>query len=121
VVEQWHAPDHTKIEEFRSRLAPETQRQVTNAIVLWATQLGFAHPAVMDIDSTVQEANIAYPSDAHLMVKMTLLAGKVWRYLKQNTGSSLTLPQLLMSKQSKPRPKPTSLGHARTESRPMPP
>ncbi len=84
VVEQWHCPDHTKIEEFRSRLAPETQRQVTNAIVLWATQLGFADPATMDIDSTVQEANIAYPSDAHLMVQLTLLAGKVWRYLKEN-------------------------------------
>ena len=38
----------------------------------------------MDIDSTVQEANIAYPSDAHLMVKMTLLVNKVWMYMKQN-------------------------------------
>ncbi len=84
VVDQWHCPDHTKIEEFRSRLTPETQRQVTNAIVFWATQLGFADPTKMDIDSTVQEANIAYPSDAHLMVKLTLLAGKVWRYLKEH-------------------------------------
>lgn len=84
MVDQWHCPDHTKIEEFRSRLAPETQRQVTNAIVCWATQLGFADPAKMDIDSTVQEANITYPSDAHLMVKLTLLAGKVWTYLKEN-------------------------------------
>src|SRR5918999_3477272 len=84
MVDQWHCPDHTKIEEFRSRLAPETQRQVTNAIVCWATQLGFADPAKMDLDSTVQEANITYPSDAHLMVKLTLLAGKVWTYLKEN-------------------------------------
>ena len=84
VVDQWHCPDHTKIEEFRSRLAPETQRQVSNAIVCWATQLGFADPAKMDLDSTVQEANITYPSDAHLMVKLTLLAGKVWTYLKEN-------------------------------------
>ena len=38
----------------------------------------------MDIDSTVQEANIAYPSDAHLMVKMALLVNKVWTYMKQN-------------------------------------
>lgn len=86
VVEQWHVPDHTKIEEFRSRLAPETQRQLTNAIVCWATQLGFADPAKMDIDSTVQEANITYPSDAHLLVKLTLLAGKVWTYLKENVS-----------------------------------
>ena len=40
----------------------------------------------MDIDSTVQEANIAYPSDAHLMVKMTLLVNKVWMYMKQNVS-----------------------------------
>jgi len=83
LVDPWHTPDHTKIEEFRSRLSPETQRQVANAVAVWATQLGFADPSAMDIDSTVQEANIAYPSDAHLMVKMVLLVHKVWTYIKQ--------------------------------------
>jgi transposase, IS5 family len=87
LVDPWHAPDHTKIETFRSRLSPETQRQAANAVAVWATQLGFADPAAMDIDSTVQEANIAYPSDAHLMVKMTLLVNKVWMYMKQNVSS----------------------------------
>jgi transposase, IS5 family len=87
LVDLWHAPDHTKIEEFRSRLSPETQRQVANAVAVWATQLGFADPSAMDIDSTVQEANIAYPSDAHLMVKMTFLVQKVWMYMKQNMAS----------------------------------
>src|SRR5215831_3143928 len=80
----WHAPDHTKIEEFRSRLSPETQRTLANEVAVWATELGFADPSAMDIDSTVQEANIAYPSDAHLMVKMTLLVHKVWTYMIQN-------------------------------------
>src|SRR5215470_14902816 len=84
LIDPWHAPDHTKIEEFRSRLSPETQRQVANVVAVWATELGFADPSAMDIDSTVQEANIAYPSDAHLMVKMTLLVHKVWTYMKQN-------------------------------------
>ena len=72
IVENWYAPDHTKIEEFRSRLSPETQRQIANQVAVWATELGFADPSKMDIDATIQEANIAYPSDAHLMVKMTL-------------------------------------------------
>jgi hypothetical protein len=40
----------------------------------------------MDIDSTIQEANIAYPSDAQLMVKMTLLVNKVWTYMKENVS-----------------------------------
>jgi transposase, IS5 family len=86
VVNHWRPPDHTKIEEFRSRLSPETQRHVANAVAVWATHLGFAAPATMDIDSTVQEANIAYPSDAHLMVQMTLLVHKVWTYMKQNVS-----------------------------------
>src|SRR5262245_6848103 len=84
LVASWHAPDHTKIEEFRSRLSPETQRQMANMVAVWATELGFADPSAMDIDSTVQEANIAYPSDAHLMVKTVLLVNKVWTYMKQN-------------------------------------
>src|SRR3989442_9507982 len=57
-VALWHVPDHTKIEEFRSRLSPETQRQVANAIAVWATRLGFADLSTMDIDSTLQAANI---------------------------------------------------------------
>jgi hypothetical protein len=84
IVENWHCPDHTKIEEFRSRLSPETQRVIANQLAVWARDLGFADPAVMDIDSTVQEANIAYPSDAHLMVKMTGLVNKVWSYLSEH-------------------------------------
>jgi transposase, IS5 family len=83
-VDTWHSPDHTKVEDFRSRLSPETQRQMANVVAVGATELGFANPSAMDIDSTVQEANIAYPSDAHLMVKMVLLVNKVWTYMKQN-------------------------------------
>ena len=86
LVDSWHAPDHTKIEAFRSRLSPETQRQVANHVAVWATALGFADPSKMDIDSTIQEANIAYPSDAQLMVKMTLLANKVWTSMKENVS-----------------------------------
>jgi hypothetical protein len=53
-------------------------------VAVWATELGFADPSKMDLDSTIQEANIAYPSDSHLMVKMTLLVNKVWTYMKEN-------------------------------------
>lgn len=86
MVHDWQAPDHTKIEEFRSRLSPETQRQLANQVAVWATEFGFADPSKMDIDSTIQQANIAYPSDAHLMVKMTLLVNKVWVYMKKNVS-----------------------------------
>lgn len=82
-VEEWHAPDHTKIEEFRSRLAPDTQRLLANEVAVWARALGFADPAVMDIDSTVQEANMAYPADAQLMRKLAQKCGTVLAWLKQ--------------------------------------
>jgi transposase, IS5 family len=82
-VAKWHVPDHTKLEEFRSRLAPETQRRLTNEIAVWASELGFADPAKMDIDSTVQEANIAYPADAQLMRKLAQKCGKVLAFVKK--------------------------------------
>jgi IS5 family transposase len=82
-VEQWQVPDHTKIEEFRSRLSPETQRTLANEVAVWATELGFADPSKMDIDSTVQEANIAYPADAQLMRKLAQKCAKVLAFVKQ--------------------------------------
>jgi IS5 family transposase len=82
-VVKWQAPDHTKIEEFRSRLAPETQRSLANEVAVWARALGFADPSVLDIDSTVQEATIAYPSDAQLMRKLAQKCGKVLDFVKK--------------------------------------
>lgn len=39
IMKKWHVPDHTKIQEFRSRLLPETQRQLANQIAVHATKL----------------------------------------------------------------------------------
>jgi transposase len=65
IVEGWHPPDHTKIEVFRNRLSPETQRALANETAKIAISLGFADPRETDIDSTVQEANIAYLPGGH--------------------------------------------------------
>jgi transposase, IS5 family len=81
-VEPWHAPDHTKIEAFRSRLSPDTQRTLANEVTVWATKLGFADPAKMDLDSTVQEANISYPADAQLLRKLAQKCAKVLAFVK---------------------------------------
>jgi IS5 family transposase len=82
-AEPWHAPDHTKIEEFRPRLSPETQRTLANEAAVWATKLGLADPAKLDIDSTVQEANISYPADAQLLRKLAQKCAKVVAFVKQ--------------------------------------
>jgi len=83
VVKRWHCPDHTKIEEFRSRLSPETQQRLANYFVKIAVKLGFANPESLDIDSTVQEANMAYPSDIHLLSQLAIKAKKVWGYMQK--------------------------------------
>lgn len=82
LVDGWHAPDHTKIEEFRNRLTPETQRVLANTIAQVAVGLGFADPREVDFDSTVQEANMAYPSDAGLMSKLAKLGKKVVDFVR---------------------------------------
>ncbi len=83
VVAQWKCPDHTKVEEFRNRLTPATHKQIGDYVLQVAAALGFADPTWMDLDSTVQEANIAYPSDAHLMRKLAQKCCKVLAFVKK--------------------------------------
>ncbi len=89
IVSGWRPPDHTKVEEFRNRLSPETHRQLANETAKVAVALGFADPRDVDIDSTVQEANIAYPADANLMTRLAGLGRKVVDFLKAKTRGLL--------------------------------
>jgi len=82
IMDKWHVPDHTKIEEFRSRLSPETQRQLANLIAGHAVKIGIADAKDLDIDSTVQEANMTYPTDAKMLRKLGMLASKVSEKLR---------------------------------------
>lgn len=83
IMEKWHCPDHTKIEEFRNRLSPETQRKINNYVLEIAKQHGFANPKIMDVDSTVQEANMTYPTDATLLTKLGGMAKKISVFFKR--------------------------------------
>lgn len=80
---KWHAPDHTKIEAFRSRLTPDTQRTLANMISQQAVKSGYANPTELDVDSTVQEANISYPAMANLLIKVAVLASRVGKGFNQ--------------------------------------
>ena len=62
-MRNWHAPDHTKIEEFRSRLSAETQRNIANTLAKIAVQFGYGDPSETDFDSTVQEGTVYYSRD----------------------------------------------------------
>jgi IS5 family transposase len=92
IVEKWHAPDHTKIEEFRSRLSEETQQSLANLMTKQAVLLGFADPGHVDIDSTVQEANMHYPADSCLLKKLGALSSKVAHYLNDTLKGCLNKP-----------------------------
>lgn len=86
---KWHAPHFTKVEEFRNRLTPQTQLQISNLVAKQAVKLGFADSTKVDIDSTVQEANITYPSDARLMVQLAERCTKVIGWLKEKVKNMI--------------------------------
>ena len=83
IVKSWHCPDHTKIEAFRSRLQPETQRKIANLMAEHATLLGFADASDVDIDSTIQEANMQYPADSQLLCKLAGMAKTAATYMNE--------------------------------------
>ncbi len=91
-VPGWTCPDHTKIETFRSRLSPETYKKIGDYVICVAQKLGFADTSWVDIDSTVQEANIAYPSDATLMQKLAQKARQVIDFIKSKIPTVLADP-----------------------------
>ena len=89
LLNKWHVPDHTKIEEFRSRLSAETQRTIANFIATQAVKLKYANPANLDVDSTIQMANIQHPSITNLLIKLAVL------------GKSLIKPLITLGKMQK--------------------
>jgi hypothetical protein len=92
IVENWHAPDHTKIEKFRSRLSAETQKKLANQIAVHAVKLGFANPSNLDIDSTVQEANMTYPADSVLLKNLGVISKKVANFLNETFNEYIKDP-----------------------------
>lgn len=92
IVDKWHIPDHTKIEEFRSRLSADTQKKLANHVAFHAVRLGFANSEDYDVDSTVQEANMAYPENSSLLKKLGVMCNKASQFLiKKGIESALTV------------------------------
>lgn len=85
----WHAPDHSKIEAFRSRLSPATQCALANVLAKQAVRRGFAQAEHIDMDSTVQSPDMSYPASAHLLVKTALWGRRLQKLLQKK------LPELV--------------------------
>jgi IS5 family transposase len=83
VLANWRCPDHTKIEELRNRLTPDIHRAIGDYVPRVAQGYGFADASWMDVDSTVQEANISYPADSILMKKLCEKAHRILKFLRE--------------------------------------
>lgn len=81
LISRWNYPDHTKLEVFRNRLSPETHKSLGDYVLKVAHKTGFLNPSWMDLDSTVQEANMTYPSDVKLMQSLSQKCKKVIDFL----------------------------------------
>lgn len=73
--------DHSQYTRFRNRISEEIAKQLSTLIIRQAESHSFTDSTFMDLDSTVQEANICYPSDISMMRKLVLKSEKLLNYL----------------------------------------
>ena len=72
--------DHSQYTRFRNRITKETAKKLSEIIIQKAESSGFTDSSFMDFDSTVQEANISYPSDISMMRKLVQKSEKLLNY-----------------------------------------
>lgn len=96
IVDGWHIPDHSRIFEFQQRIRPATQQDLANAIAKLAYRYGFADPSWMDIDSTIQKANIRRTSEIYLLERLGSYAFRLkrelWKYIPEKYTPLLGAP-----------------------------
>jgi len=73
--------DHSQYTRFRNRISEDTAKNLSTLIIQKAKEYGFTNSDFMDLDSTVQEANICYPSDISMMRKLIQKSEKILDYL----------------------------------------
>ena len=97
-VDKWHVPHYSKIEEFRNRFSPSTHHKISQFILKTVRKLGYTNGETTDSDSTIMEANMAYPSDAQLLVKLTNYAAKSCLVLKRFKHNLIIKPKEIKAK-----------------------
>lgn len=79
--------DHSAYVKFRNKVTDETASKLNGSLIQVATRKGFTGTQFMDFDSTVQEANIEYPSDIRMMQSLMRKGTKILKGLS-NAGST---------------------------------
>ena len=77
IAERVKSYDHSSYVKFRIRLSDETAKKFNIGLLKVANKKGFTGSQFMDFDSTVQEANIEYPSDMRMMQSLLRKTEKV--------------------------------------------
>jgi len=77
------ALDHTRIEAFRNRFGKKGAQLFTKEMLEVAAEYGFTGPEDVDMDTTVQEAGITYPTEMKLMDGLLKTAHRLHRKLKE--------------------------------------
>jgi hypothetical protein len=73
---------------------------LANKITAHAIKLGFGDCSDVDIDSTVQEANIAYPADSCLLKRLGVMSNKVGKFLNKTLKECIADPIKINIKKS---------------------
>lgn len=77
------AYDHSAYVKFRQRISEDTVKKFNIPILKTARKKGFTGTQFMDLDSTVQEANIEYPSDIRMMQSIFRKGIKILKGLRE--------------------------------------
>lgn len=81
--------DHSAYTRFRNRIDDETAKKFNIKLLKVAYERGFTNSTFMDYDSTVQEANIEYPSDMRMMQSLIRKSKKILNELiKQGSAKA---------------------------------
>jgi hypothetical protein len=82
--------DHTSIEDFRNRLGEKGAELITGQIVGVAKRLGLTSGDDVDMDTTVQEAGITYPTEMKLMQYLLKKLWVIHAQIKQAVGRGIS-------------------------------
>lgn len=69
--------DHCQYTRFRNRISEDTAKKLSTLLIQNAKVHGYTDSTFLDIDSTVQEANISYPTDISMMRKIVQKSEKI--------------------------------------------
>jgi IS5 family transposase len=75
--------DHTRIEAFRNRFGKKGAQLITQDMLKVAQEYGFCGPEDVDMDTTVQEAGITYPTEMKLLDHLMKKAKRFHAKLKK--------------------------------------